>query len=183
MGTSDPHEERPHLARVMDLAPHPEGGWYRETWRSDVESTPPGYPGPRASATAIHFLLCPGEESAWHVVRSAELWFWHRGGPLELLLGGTSHAPSAANTRRIVLGPDVEAGQVPQALVPPGGVAGGPTGRAPRGVGVVRGLARIHVRGLLDGLNDDPRTRRSRATLRCRQGPKVARAAGRERRE
>jgi len=104
----------------MDLAPHPEGGWYRETWRSDVESTPPGYPGPRASATAIHFLLCPGEESAWHVVRSAELWFWHRGGPLELLLGGTSHAPSAANTRRIVLGPDVEAGQVPQALVPPG---------------------------------------------------------------
>ena len=49
--------------------------------------TPGGYDGPRHTATAIYFLLHPGEESAWHVVRSDELWFWHSGGPLELRLG------------------------------------------------------------------------------------------------
>jgi uncharacterized protein len=113
------HPDPPYLARVMHLDRHSEGGWYRETWRSDVYVTPPGYPGPRATATGIYFLLCPGEESAWHVVRSAELWCWHRGGPLELRLGGDGTVP-AATPRRIVLGPDVEVGEQPQALVPPG---------------------------------------------------------------
>ncbi len=57
-----------------------QGGWFKETWRSPVMFSPEGYDGPRHSATAIYFLLEPGEESAWHVVASAELWFWHRGG-------------------------------------------------------------------------------------------------------
>ncbi|WP_406279485.1 cupin domain-containing protein [Embleya sp. NBC_00896] len=109
----------PELAREMGLSPHPEGGWYRETWRSGVSLTPPGYPGPRDTASGIYFLLCPGEESAWHVVRSAELWFWHRGGPLELRLGGDGTTPDAEPSR-IMLGPDVAAGQHPQALIPPG---------------------------------------------------------------
>ena len=77
-------DDRPPHAAALDLRQHPEGGWYRETWRSLVEFTPPGYPGPRASATAILFLLLPGESSAPHTVRSDELWFWHDGGPLAL---------------------------------------------------------------------------------------------------
>ncbi|MBF6236168.1 cupin domain-containing protein [Nocardia otitidiscaviarum] len=105
-------DDRPRLAAELDLLPHPEGGWYRETWRSPVEFTPPGYGGPRASATAIYFLLLPGEKSAPHTVTSDELWLWHRGGPLALNIDG----------EEIILGPDVERGQRPQAIVP-GGVS------------------------------------------------------------
>ena len=105
----------------LGLARHPEGGWYRETWRAGVEVEPPGYPGPRASATAIYFLLTPGDRSDWHVVRSAELWLWHRGGPLTLRLGGDGGRPTPdGETTAITLGPLVEDGQQPQAVVPPG---------------------------------------------------------------
>ncbi|MER7208576.1 cupin domain-containing protein [Streptosporangium sp. NPDC000239] len=107
---------RPALAEALDLLPHPEGGWYRETWRTSVALTPAGYDGPRATATGIYFLLEPGQESRPHVVRSDEVWLWHRGGPLALTLGG--HEGQPAET--IVLGPLVEQGQVPQALVPAG---------------------------------------------------------------
>jgi predicted cupin superfamily sugar epimerase len=109
---------RPPLAELMDLTPHPEGGWFRETWRSAVAFTPAGYDGPRRAATAIYFLLHPGERSRWHVVRSDELWFWHSGGPLELLLGGTGAEPS--DERAVLLGHDVGAAQHPQVLIPGG---------------------------------------------------------------
>jgi hypothetical protein len=79
--------QRPALAEQFDLEPHPEGGWFRQTWRSPVEFSPDGYGGVRAAATAIYFLLCPGERSRRHVVRSDELWLWHRGGPLRLTIG------------------------------------------------------------------------------------------------
>ncbi|WP_184889164.1 cupin domain-containing protein [Sphaerisporangium siamense] len=111
-------QERPAVAEALDLLPHPEGGWFRETWRTAVSFEPPGHGGPRQSATGIYFLLQPGEESVWHVVRSDEVWFWHRGGPLDLVLGGSGARPGEARTVR--LGPDVEAGQEPQALVPAG---------------------------------------------------------------
>lgn len=78
---------RPALAEQFDLQPHPEGGWYRQTWRSPVEFEPRGYPSGRAAATAIYYLLCPGEHSRRHRVRSDELWLWHRGGPLRLTVG------------------------------------------------------------------------------------------------
>src|SRR4051794_32724620 len=80
--------KRPPLAEALDLRPHPEGGWFRETFRSAVVFDPPGYAGPRAAATAIYFLLQPGESSAWHVVTSDELWLLHSG-VLELRLGGS----------------------------------------------------------------------------------------------
>ncbi|MEU6741744.1 cupin domain-containing protein [Streptosporangium sandarakinum] len=107
---------RPPLAETLGLLPHPEGGWYRETWRTSLDVTPPGYGGPRATATGIYFLLEPGEESRPHVVRSDEVWLWHRGGPLLLVLGGHEGQPA----RTVVLGPRVEEGQVPQAVVPGG---------------------------------------------------------------
>ncbi len=105
----------PATASALDLGPHPEGGWYRQTWASPVRFTPPGR-GERASATAILFLLCPGEESRWHRVASDELWLWHSGAALELQLGGSHATPYPERT--ITLGPDRSADQRVQALVP-----------------------------------------------------------------
>lgn len=114
----DASEGRPALAEQLDLQPHPEGGWFRETWRTSTEFTPEGFTASRASATGIYFLLGPGEESAWHRVRSDEVWLWHRGGPLLLFLGGTGAAPEEAAPVR--LGPDIAAGERPQVLIPAG---------------------------------------------------------------
>ena len=110
---------KPPLAAALDLERHPEGGWFRETWRSDVTFEPPGYGGGRSSATAIYFLLAAGEESRWHQVRSAEIWLWHAGGPLELTIGGTGPDPSG-EPEVLTVGPDVDAGQHPQVVVPAG---------------------------------------------------------------
>jgi predicted cupin superfamily sugar epimerase len=110
---------RSSIVAELDLSPHPEGGWYRQTWRSGHEFTPAGYPGPRAAATAIYFLLHPGEEARWHQVRSDELWLWHSGGPLTLRTGGAGDRPSEF-VRSTVLGSDLAAGQRPQGLVPAG---------------------------------------------------------------
>jgi predicted cupin superfamily sugar epimerase len=110
---------RPRTAELLDLAPHPEGGWFRETWRAGPESVPDGYPGPRAAATGIYFLLTPGQESAWHRVRSDEVWLWHSGGPLTLLDGGDRDTPSDAPSAA-TLGPDLAAGQRPQQVIPAG---------------------------------------------------------------
>lgn len=98
------------LVAALDLAPHPEGGWYRETWRA------PAAPGERASATAILFLLKAGERSHWHRVDAAELWLWHAGAPLTLSRAARDAGPVEA----IRLGPDVLGGEVPQALIAPG---------------------------------------------------------------
>jgi uncharacterized protein len=106
------------IVGALGLEPHPEGGWFRETYRSAHSFTPDGYPGARSAATAIYFLLHPGERSRWHVVRSDELWLWHSGGPLALVLGGAG--PDPGEPRPTLLGPDVVAGHRPQLLVPGG---------------------------------------------------------------
>ena len=108
--------ELPEWARDLDLRPHPEGGWYAETYRHPTTTATNG--GTRSLATAIYFLLLPGESSAWHRVVSDELWFHHRGGPLRLWLGGDSDSPE--DPAEHVLGPDTAAGQLPQLLVPGG---------------------------------------------------------------
>ena len=101
-----------HAAAIiarLNLAPHPEGGWYRQTWRADAgEKERPG-------ATAIHFLLEAHQRSHWHRVDAAELWFWHAGHPLVLGIAPDDSGP----VTRAVLGPDVLAGEQPQLLVPP----------------------------------------------------------------
>ena len=113
----------PAWADGLGLEQHPEGGWFAETWRSPLQlpagALPPGYEGSRSLATSIVFLLLPGEVSAWHVVRSDELWIHQRGGPLTLGLGGDD--PTGPGTaRELQLGTDVPAGQSPQLLVPAG---------------------------------------------------------------
>ena len=63
------------LIEKLALAPHPEGGWFRETFRQ------PAPDGGRGLATAILFLLEAGQRSHWHRVDAAELWLWHAGSP------------------------------------------------------------------------------------------------------
>ena len=78
-----PHSSRrPATAERLDLQPHPEGGWFRRTWTG-----PATVDGERPSASAIYFLLTPGERSAPHVVDADELWLWHGPGTLTLLIG------------------------------------------------------------------------------------------------
>ena len=111
-----PTPDLPAWAAALDLQPHPEGGWYAETYRHAADTETPA--GRRSLATAIHFLLLPGESSAWHRVASDELWFHHRGGPLRLWLGGDGDEPGSPTEE--LLGPDVAHGQRPQLLVPAG---------------------------------------------------------------
>jgi len=90
----------------LGLAPHPEGGWYRQTWAADGPDRPAG--------TCIYFLLRAGEHSRWHRVDAAEIWHFYTGDPLILRLAETSAGPAARHT----LGPDLGAGQLPQIVVP-----------------------------------------------------------------
>jgi predicted cupin superfamily sugar epimerase len=99
----DPGADAASVIRALDLRPHPEGGHYRETWRD------PAAEGGRGAGTAILFLLAAGERSHWHRVDAAELWLWHAGAPLELLISGKE---------RLVLGPALADGQPLQGLVP-----------------------------------------------------------------
>jgi uncharacterized protein len=97
------------VIRILDLKPHPEGGHYRETYRDDAGETA------RAHSTAIYFLLAKGEVSRWHRVDAAEVWHWHAGAPLAL-----SIAPPEGAALEVRLGVDLEAGERPQGVVPPG---------------------------------------------------------------
>jgi predicted cupin superfamily sugar epimerase len=107
-GTSSLTEEAlsdaDQIITKLGLAPHPEGGWYRQTWQGPkVAGRPVG--------TAIHFLLKAGERSHWHRVDADEIWLWHAGATLTLSLGRET-------AKDQVLGPDVLAGQSPQIVVP-----------------------------------------------------------------
>lgn len=117
-GTYISLDRRSPLVESLDLLPHVEGGWFRETWRSAHSFTPAGYSGARAAGTAIYYVLGSGERSVWHRVRSDELWLWHTGLPLGLTLGGDGPRPDPCE--RHVLGGDVLDGQQPQLLVPAG---------------------------------------------------------------
>jgi hypothetical protein len=97
------------LITSLDLAPHPEGGWFRRTWVA------PAGEGERPGGSAIYYLLLAGEESAPHRIDATELWHFYAGDPLEL----TCEAPGGTRLVRIV-GPDVASGQTPQAVVEAG---------------------------------------------------------------
>jgi uncharacterized protein len=91
----------------LELKPHPEGGYYRETFR-DARLDATG----RAHSTAIYFLLARGERSHWHRIDAAEIWHYYAGHALTLQIADD------AGMRSIRLGPDLDAGEVPQAIVP-----------------------------------------------------------------
>jgi predicted cupin superfamily sugar epimerase len=92
----------------LDLEPHPEGGYYRETFR-DHRTDANG----RAISTAIYFLLASGQRSHWHRIDAVEIWHYHAGAPLILEIADDS------GRRAITLGADLAAGELPQGIVPP----------------------------------------------------------------
>lgn len=91
------------IVEKLDLVPHPEGGWYRQTWEGPLVDG-------RASGTAILFLLEAGQRSHWHRVDADEIWLWHAGAAVTLRIG----------TAAVRLGPDVLGADVVQAVVPNG---------------------------------------------------------------
>ncbi|SHG66563.1 hypothetical protein SAMN05444003_0392 [Cognatiyoonia sediminum] len=96
------------IIALLDLAPHPEGGHYRQTWIAENDG--------RAAGTCIYFLLKAGEVSHWHTVDATEIWHYYSGAPIQLRMAETEAGPSA----EMILGPDLAAGQRPQGIVPRG---------------------------------------------------------------
>jgi uncharacterized protein len=94
----------------LELKPHPEGGHYRETFR-DVRTDAHG----RSRSTAIYYLLRHGERSNWHRIDAVEIWHYYSGAALTLRIANEGCGPHT-----VTLGPDVTAGQRPQAIVPAG---------------------------------------------------------------
>jgi predicted cupin superfamily sugar epimerase len=95
------------IVAQLALQPHPEGGHYRETFR-DGRRDGDG----RARSTAIYFLLARGERSHWHRIDAVEVWHFYAGHALDLQIADVSCQ------RSVRLGPDLAAGEVPQAIVP-----------------------------------------------------------------
>ncbi|MGB7830949.1 MAG: cupin domain-containing protein [Xanthobacteraceae bacterium] len=95
------------IIRLLGLKPHPEGGHFRQTFR-DTQLID----GKRPASTAIYFLLALGERSHWHRVDAVEGWHWHAGAALRLMIA------ERGTTNTVTLGPDLAAGQRPQAFVP-----------------------------------------------------------------
>ncbi len=94
------------IIRQLKLEPHPEGGHYRETFRDDE-----GHGG-RAHSTAIYFLLAEGEISHWHRLDSVEIWHWHMGATMELLV------EKPGGIERNVMGSGLDRGEHPQVVIP-----------------------------------------------------------------
>ena len=93
------------IIAALDLKPHPEGGFYRESFR-DFEG-----PDGRAYSTAIYYLLKAGEVTRWHRIDVAEVWHWYGGDAVELSVVGS------VTISRILLGPKLNEGQRPQVIV------------------------------------------------------------------
>src|SRR6266481_6440098 len=103
----DPVLTAAEILTRLELRPHPEGGHYRDTFRDNAADA-----NGRAASTAIYFLLARGERSQWHCIDAAEVWHYYAGHALAL------HIADGRNTHTIRLGPDLGAGEVPQAIVP-----------------------------------------------------------------
>jgi predicted cupin superfamily sugar epimerase len=97
--------EAEDLIRRLQLSPHPEGGWYRELFRSKVRVAADG--GVRSGLTTIYYLLERNQLSRWHVVTAAEIWHFYAGAPLELL----TYDPATRDLTRTLLGSLVEGHQ------------------------------------------------------------------------
>ncbi|MAM60197.1 cupin domain-containing protein [Maritimibacter sp. UBA3975] len=97
------------IIATLCLTPHPEGGWFRETFRA------PAPEGTRSPGTAIYFLLKAGENSHWHKVDAAETWHYYAGAPLTLSIASGEAGPAVHQT----LGPALALGEAPQITVPP----------------------------------------------------------------
>lgn len=96
------------IIKHLKLAPHPEGGHYRQTWIADGPERPAG--------SCIYFLLKAGEVSHWHHVDAAEIWHYYAGAPAIVAISAADSGPKTDH----ILGPDLMADQFPQVIVPTG---------------------------------------------------------------
>jgi len=95
------------IIRELGMQPHPEGGWYAETFRDTAG-------GERGHSTAIYYLLTEGQRSHWHRVHDAvEVWHYYAGAPLSL-----HRSADGTTSESLTLGTDLAAGERPQAIVP-----------------------------------------------------------------
>ena len=95
------------IIRELGMQPHPEGGWYAETFRDTAG-------GERGHSTAIYYLLTEGQRSHWHRVHdAAEVWHYYAGAPLSL-----HRSADGTTSESLTLGTDLAAGERPQAIVP-----------------------------------------------------------------
>jgi uncharacterized protein len=105
-----------HWIDQLQLQAHPEGGFYRETYRSEekIEQAclPSRFRGTRSFCTSIYFLLRKEDRSLFHRIQSDELWHWHAGGPLII------YVLNHGDVSILTLGPDIEKGESLQAVVP-----------------------------------------------------------------
>jgi len=110
-------QSKEYWANKLGLVRHPEGGYYREIYRSDekIESIPERYQSPRSFGTSIYFLLGSSDKSAFHRLKSDEIWFFHEGSPVVIHI----LFPDGTREDRIV-GPHLEQGQHFQVLIPRG---------------------------------------------------------------
>lgn len=98
------------LIKTLELKPHPEGGWYRETWRT------PAPAGKRAAASAVYYLIQPGQRSHWNRIDADEIWLWHAGDAVDVSMAKGDLGP----LRKIRLGGEMLKGEHPQMIVPAG---------------------------------------------------------------
>jgi len=107
------------IIKLLNLTPHPEGGYYRETYRSSgtipESSLPSGIKGERSYSTAIYFLLTSENFSAFHKIKQDEIWHFHEGSSLEIhIISGNG------NYSKAVLGLNLSKGEAPQVIIPAG---------------------------------------------------------------
>jgi len=106
-----------NIIELLHLRPHPEGGYYRETYRADeiipFEALPERYSGPRNFSTAIYYLLTSETRSTLHRLKSDEVFHFYMGDPVLMLL-----LFSDGSSRRVILGHDIKNGHTPQLIVP-----------------------------------------------------------------
>ena len=98
------------LIEALGLTPHPEGGWYRETWRAQAAD------GERAAASAVLYVIQPGQRSHWNRVNADEIWLWHAGDAVELKVAASDAGP----VRAVRLGGRVTEGEQVQVIVSAG---------------------------------------------------------------
>lgn len=103
----------------LDMISHPEGGYYKESYRSSVEFDPKGFPGKRNYSTSIYFLLEDGNVSHFHRIKSDEIWYYHAGHPLTVFVIHPN-----GKLEEINIGPNIHKGEVLQAVVPAGCIFG-----------------------------------------------------------
>lgn len=116
--TEGPSDDIDRLVTALRLMPHPEGGFYRETYRSAeaIDHPPTRFTGPRAHATAIYFLLTRDNFSALHRIKSDEIWCFHSGDALEVI----SLDEQTGDVSRVQLGANISRGETLQHVVPTG---------------------------------------------------------------